>query len=270
ASRYAARLAPGAWSSALTKINFKSDEDIAVVSVKLGSSQETGLLSNRRASSLCSVCVASPPKNICALSTRPPLTRPELAIEPGPRKRPVALGRPPADAQGRGGFLDRESAEEAQLHQRRGLGIDCGQAREGRIQVDQVVGLDFVVQDGVQIQGATNTAAAAFEALAVASAVDQDSPHGLGRGREKMAPAVPGFRWLVVGRWRVVAAKTKVGLGNEGGWLQSLARAVRGPVSGRRAGAARRRPVAGAAPRRTGRPARWRSGSASPRSCGQA
>src|SRR5262249_36625534 len=230
ASRYAARLAPGAWSSALTKINFKSDEDIAVVSVKLGSSQATGLLSNRRASSLCSVCVASPPKNICALSTRPPVTRPELAIEPGPRKRPVALGRPLADAQDGRGFLDRESAEEAQLHQRRGLGIDFCQAREGRIQVDQVVGLDCVVQDGLQIQGATNTAAAAFEALAVASAVNQDSPHGLGRGREKMAPAVPGFRWLVAGRWWLVADKTKVRLVNEGGWLQSLARLFAGDL----------------------------------------
>src|SRR5262249_51139145 len=192
---------------------------------------------------LCSVCVASPPKKLGLVHRRPwidefvgppsgghstkagtthstcPVAGSELAIEPGPRKRPVALGGPPADAQARGGFLDRESGEEAQLHQRRGLGIDFCQARESRIQVDQVVGRNFVVQDGLQIQGATNTAAAAFEALAVASTVNQDSPHGLGRGREKMAPAVPGSWRLLGGRWWVVAEQTKGRRREEGGWF---------------------------------------------------
>src|SRR5262245_46437912 len=71
-------------------------------------------------------------------------------------------------------------------------------------------------------------------------------------------------RYLPVRRLRAECATPGVKIGGRN--ASSVCPASHERVSGRRAGAARRRPAAGDARRETGRPARWRSGYVSPRS----
>ena len=61
------------------------------------------------------------------------------------------------------------------------------------IEIDQVVGRRVVGDEAVEIERLAAPAPAALEPLAVAGPIEQDPPHGLGRGREKMAAAVPGL-----------------------------------------------------------------------------
>src|SRR5262249_36292919 len=106
---------------------------------------------------------------------------------------------------------------------------------------------------GQVIEIDTAASAAAFLAALVTGPVDQESAHGLGGGGEEVAAAVP-----VPGPLHVYQARG--GVGGQGGGVRRRARLFLGPAAGRPVGATRRRPAAAAAPRRTGRPARWRTG----------
>ena len=97
-------------------------------------------------------------------------------------------------------------------------------------------------------------AAALLPALA-AGALDQDAAHGLGRGGEEVAAAVPVPGLLGVDQ-------PEVRLVDQGGGLERLAGLLLGQLAGRPICAARRRPGAGAARRPRSRLARW------PRGCG--
>src|SRR5262249_57219086 len=80
---------------------------------------------------------------------------------------------------------------------------------------------------------------------------DEGAVYGHGGGGEEVAAAF----YLVVGH------QAQVGLVNQGGGLERLPGASRGPVSGQRAGVTRRRPGARAGPRRGDRPVRGPTGS---------
>ena len=59
------------------------------------------------------------------------------------------------------------------------------------VQVDQLIRRGIVVEELLKVEVTPPSAAAPLEPPLVASPVDQNAPHGLGGGREKVASAVP-------------------------------------------------------------------------------
>src|SRR5262249_41312720 len=76
------------------------------------------------------------------------------------------------------------------------------------------------------LQGAANKLASMFLSALAASILDQDSAHGLGRGREEVPAAVPGLLG-------VVADKAEICLMDQGGGLQGLPRLLLGQTRSR-------------------------------------
>ena len=104
--------------------------------------------------------------------------------------------------------------------------------------------------EGVEVGVLAPPAAAALLAALAAGVLDQDAAHGLGGGGEEVAAVGEGL--VRVGR------QAQVGLVDQGGGVERLARLLAGHLRAPPAGAARRRRAARAARRRAGRPARWR------------
>ena len=84
------------------------------------------------------------------------------------------------------------------------------------VEVAPVLVGDIVVEDPVGIEPLADRAAAAFEPLAVAGAVDEDVAHRLGGCGEEMHPVIPR-------PFRAVAHEPQVVLVNQRGRLQGLA-----------------------------------------------
>ena len=66
--------------------------------------------------------------------------------------------------------------------------------------------------EALEVEALAVRVASALEPLAVAGPVNQDPPHGLGRGGEEMTPTVPGLS-------RIVVEQAQVGLMNQSGGL---------------------------------------------------
>src|SRR5262245_52023373 len=126
----------------------------------------------------------------------------QSVVEPGLGESPIAIGGPPGDSQGRGGLLLVEAGEKAQLDELGTSGVHAGQLFQGVIERDQVL-LAGLIGDGQAIQVDTLAAAAAFQAVLVASPIDQNPPHGLGSGGKKMSPTVPALDLLATDQAKV-------------------------------------------------------------------
>src|SRR5262249_19841694 len=110
--------------------------------------------------------------------------------QPGPGERPQPVGAPRCKPEGGGGLAQGEAGIEFELYQFRGLRVGLGQPAEGVVQFEQVRGGGGRgVGDRSEIDPVTVTAT--LESVLVPSAVNQDAAHGLGRGGEEVAPAVP-------------------------------------------------------------------------------
>ena len=193
----------------------------------------------------CSVRGRSPPNFLGGFVDLPSsgrlVARAELAEEPGAGEGPIALGGATADPQGRGRLLDRQPGEQAELDQCGRLRVDPREPGDRLVQVDQVVGR------GIRLRGATPGPGPGAGGYRPASAACGRAPDRSGCG------ASPRRRRRGSGRDcpRVVPRRDRPAGGTPRGpapWPVASGRASPGPASARPAGAARRRPAAGAAP----------------------
>ena len=189
---------------------------------------------------------------------RGPVGRPPAPIslreEPGPGVGPVPLGGRAGRSQGRGGLLDGQAGEVAELDE---LGLAGSSGREpvqGLVEGEQVLGGRRRRRSGlVQVD------AGAGRRRAWRPACGGRCRRGCGAwprpprrrsGRGRPSPGRP--------RRRPAGGRPR----GPGRWPGGSGRASPAPAAGRRACGARRRPAAGAARPPGGRPARW------PRGCG--
>ena len=177
----------------------------------------------------------------------------QLAVQPGAGVGPVPIGRCRRDAQGRGGLVERQAGEIAELDEFPRQGVEGRQprrarrpgrpARRGRRRSPRRV--------------PRNRRAASRRRACRAPC----------RGRvstriRRMASAAAAKKWPRLFQcWaHVHVHQAQVGLVDQGGGLRASGPAFVRQLLRPPACAARRRPAAGAAPRRAGRPARWRTG----------
>ena len=118
-----------------------------------------------------------------------------LIVEPGAGKRPVAVGRGARDAKATGGVLHGQSSEEPQLHQARLDWVLHRQLGECLVQCEHV--LRRRLGRGVDgVERISPPPATVLQPLLAPRVLDEDAPHGLGRGGEEMPTAVPIARGL--------------------------------------------------------------------------
>jgi len=119
---------------------------------------------------------------VCALSR---LCLAQATDEPGSRRFPVAFDGDHRHAQNVGHLSFIEAAEEAQLHDTRGTGIDGLEGRKGFVERDDLLLISGGVPSLDGGQGDTLLPAAAFCSHARSGMIDEDSTHGLrGYGKE--------------------------------------------------------------------------------------
>lgn len=125
----------------------------------------------------------------------------ETAEKPRPRDRPLALHRRRRETHRLPGFLDRQSAEEPQLHQPALLGVEGGEPRQHLIQRENI---DTASRRGTGCvnQGHRPHAATAFGSRARPRVIDQDSPHQL-RGDAKELRAVLPVRAVLIDQFQI-------------------------------------------------------------------
>jgi hypothetical protein len=113
-----------------------------------------------------------------------------LPEEPGASVSPISLSRCRRDAEGLSGLFDGKPSEVAQLDQL-GLGrVEAGQFLESLIERDQVLPWPINDQLGF-VKLVPYLTTAALQGGLVASVFDENAPHGLGRGREKVSAPRP-------------------------------------------------------------------------------
>ncbi len=160
----------------------------------------------------CSVRARNPTQKITR-SGRISLAK--LPEQPGPGKRPVALGSPAHDAQSHCGLVEREPGKEPKLDELGAAGVDPGQSAKGFIQVDKIIGRPVVGHECVEIDRPPLPAATALEPFAIAGTIQQDPPHRLGRRREKVPATLPALALIR-------ADDSQIGLMHERRRLESL------------------------------------------------
>ena len=105
------------------------------------------------------------------------------------------------------------------------LGVGAGQPCEGGVDVQHLVET-FGSGGGKLVEVQARATAAPFLALLATGVIDEDAAHGLGRGGEEVAAAVPVLHAVHI-------HQPHEGLMNQGRGLQRLARFFRGqPLSG--------------------------------------
>jgi len=128
--------------------------------------------------------------------------------------RPVILGRAHGDAERFGRFIVGHADEVTQLHQFRFDLVLDGELVKGVTECEELVVIGWRSQ--VQLFNIQALLAAAVtDGAFAAGAVNENAAHRLGRGGEKVSPAIP----LIF-----VADETQPGFVDEGGGLKRLAR----------------------------------------------
>ncbi len=141
----------------------------------------------------------------------------ECAVEPSSREFPHALGRDGRDAQGLGGFVEREPAERPQLDEPREFRVDGFELLQGEIEIEKRVDRERAVVGG---QGTrlvdARTVASSFGGAPPARVVDEYTPHRAGRHGEEAQPRVDTLEGVTV--------QSQIGLVDEGRGLQRVPR----------------------------------------------
>ena len=179
----------------------------------------------------------------------------KAGMQPGPGVGPVSIGLGAGEAQGHAGLLDGEPGEEAELHELGGVRLRRRQPGEGLIELQDVIGRGGPGEVDLREVDSQAAAAAVFVGPLAACPFDEDSSRRLGRGRRSIGPGSPiaGPPWPGATGERPRGPALWPGVSDQA----SPERASAWP-----AGAARRRPAAGAVRPPAGRPARL------PRGCG--
>src|SRR5262249_41622127 len=121
------------------------------------------------------------PKKVASLPACAVAVALELAMEPGAGKTPIALGGHRRNPEHTGCLFVREPQKEAQVDDPRLVGVECLQLRERFIERQQF----FIRQVGGEIEQVhvrALEAAAMLVASLAPGVLNQDPPHGLGRG----------------------------------------------------------------------------------------
>jgi hypothetical protein len=124
------------------------------------------------------------------------------------------FGRPRSDAHRLGGFLNGHPDEVAEFNQLRFLGMLQRQLVHGLMDRQQLV----IFGRGEQIEVGQVDAlliATMSDGAPFPGAIDENSPHGFGRGAKKMRPAIPSFI--------LISRQSEPRFVDEGGGLQRVA-----------------------------------------------
>src|SRR4051794_40356814 len=114
-------------------------------------------------------------------------------MEPDAGVSPVLVGGRAREAEQLPGLLEGQAGEVAELDQLAGLGLLGGEGGEGVVEEQQLVRRSLRSQVlAVEVHLLPASAAPLLATLA-AGVVDEDAPHGLGRGGEEVPPAVPAL-----------------------------------------------------------------------------
>jgi hypothetical protein len=114
----------------------------------------------------------------------------EFSVEPGPSEGPKVVGLPAADPHGLGGFPLRESREEAERYQLGGFWGVALELVEGVIEGHDLRGAG--IHDAQRlVQFHPDTPAPVLGSPLATGPLHENPPHGLGRGGEEVAAAVP-------------------------------------------------------------------------------
>jgi len=147
----------------------------------------------------------------------------QFAVQPGAGEGPPALGGGDGDAQRAGRLGGGQAGEEAELDQAGLVRLLGGQAGQGGVEVEQVLG---GLGDAVELlQRHAPPPPAVLDGLLAAGVVDEDVPHGLGTGGVEVVAALPGAL-------DIPADEAEVGIVDEGGGLERLARRLVGQALG--------------------------------------
>src|SRR6266545_269591 len=135
--------------------------------------------------------------------------------QPGTGIGPDLIGLARRDAEETRGLGVAEPREVTELDEFGSVGVGQGQFVEGLVQRRQQL-QSFRRIQSVFVEFQPDAAAAVLQAPLPPSRLDEDTAHGLGRGREEVPAAVPVLGLLHVNQ-------TQVGLVDEGSGLQGLA-----------------------------------------------
>lgn len=114
----------------------------------------------------------------------------QAANQPGACRFPVTLDRDQGDAQDFRDIFFAQAAEESQLHDAGGTGVDGSELRQRRVEGEDVLALRHGLPS---IDGRQTDALLLAPALlghARARVVDEDPSHGLRRNREEVRPVL--------------------------------------------------------------------------------
>src|SRR5262245_54630660 len=150
----------------------------------------------------------------------------DLAPEPGPGVAPQPVRAGPGHAEGLGGVLDRQPGEKVQLHDAGGLGVLGGEPGQGLVEGEDLLGRR-ADRDVLVVELDPLPVPAVPEAALAAGTLDEDAAHGLGGGGEELAAAGPAGP-----RRPGLAGEPQVGLVDQGGRLEGVARALAGQAVG--------------------------------------
>ena len=122
----------------------------------------------------------------------------QLAVQPGPRQRPVTFHRDRGDVQHRGGFVHRQPAEEPQLHEARLPGVEPGELVEGRIESDDVRRVSWQSRGtSTSLEGHGQSPHPRFDGAARPRVIHQQTAHDVRRDGEEMRPVLPARASLI-------------------------------------------------------------------------
>src|SRR5262249_35790922 len=142
--------------------------------------------------------------------------------EPRPGETPLSVSRCARDVEELGRLFDGQAGEEMQLDELRRLGVGLGQSCEGLVQGDDLVRErsqgQFLVSQLNTLEGA-----AMLDGFFASGTLDQNTPHGLGSGREKVSLPVK----------TLLADQTQISFVDQRGRLQRLPRRLKGELLGR-------------------------------------
>ena len=114
----------------------------------------------------------------------------QLRVEPSSGERPAAVGRPQGYPQNRGRLLQGQTGETAEFQQLGRLWILAGEPVEGFVEGKHL--FSRVIDGNFKpIHVNSLSVATTFESSLVASPVNQNPSHGLGRGGKQMSPVLP-------------------------------------------------------------------------------
>src|SRR5262245_45608946 len=148
----------------------------------------------------------------------------QLPEQPGPAEGPEPVGSATADPQGIGRLLVRQAGEITQVHESGRDRIMTLKPGQSLVQGNEIVRLAARRLEFLR-EIDTNAATAVLLGLLAARLIDQDATHGLRRGTEKMAAAVPLLRLLT-------ADQPQIRLMNQGRGLKCLTGFLGGQFSG--------------------------------------